>query len=392
MNHNILAFYSYKLLRTTAFIISHTFIPLYLYVDLGYSIFQTSLFITIVHGMMIPFIPFTERVISKVWVKKTISLHIFGMALFFYLLQFLSWSFIVDLPLIFLLACIKSIPKAFFGTAETVFITQEILSNKERDGRNISYIQIIYILASILAPIIGGIITHTYGFLNFFSIIGLLSLISAIPLWIGPDIYIQTNKRYKKIINYSFYKLDRNLQIWEFGRSFSDGISQVVWSIFIILVVHNTLTLWWILSASACIWIVISGIIGRAIDKNTYTHLVPYMTNFTALIFFIRILFPSPIALLLTDSLHKISSPLLKIPFEKYLYEYIKWFTDRVFWSVIYSFYIESVYFLSFLWVSIYFWFLEILNIEISYSVFIPIFIIYGLSILLTKRITKVVI
>lgn len=387
---DVFAFYSYKLLRTVAFIISHTFIPIFLFSELGYSIFQVSLFTTIVHAILLPFIPLTGKVIKKIGVKRTISLHIFGMALFFYLLKFLSGNFVNDLPFILLLGLIKSVPKSFFSVSETIFVSKKILGTKEDDGKNLSYIQITLIVASILAPFVGGVITYFFGFVSFFTAVSILSLISAIPLWLGADVYIRSEGKYFDFIGFVINKMNRNVQLAEFGKNFSDSILQVLWPIFIILVVENTLNLGSLLSVSALIAIVVSKNIGKELDKGNQKNILTRTTKLASIIFFFRTLFPIPLALLITDSINKIITPLIKIPYDKNLFSYIKSFENKVFGSTVYVLYSEFMYLVGFGGIATYFGILELFKITPNYFVFLPIFMLYGSSIVLMQNIQYV--
>lgn len=387
--NDIISYYFFKFFRTISFIISNTFLPIFLYIELSYSIFEIALFSIIIHAFLIPSILYSNKIIGYVWVKKTIAFHIITTALFFYLLQYLTWNFTQDIFFIILLAAIRSIPKWFYSTAEVIFINEKILKFKSKFWKPLSYIHIITIVSSICAPIIGGVITYYIWFIDFFTIIALFSLIGVIPLLITQDFHLKFEAGYKKTIPFILKEMDRNLIKAIFGQDFSSSLVKIIWPIFIIITVKTTLNVWWLLSLSSFITIIFSYIVGKYIDKKKSRE-YKYIINIFWFAYFIRALFPHPFLLLITDSINKIITPIWEIPFDKYVYEYIHRFKNTSFVTNAMVFVSEFMYLLWCITMALYFWILEYFSIPNSSLTFIWIFFIFWISILAMKSASKI--
>lgn len=388
--NDALEYYIYKIFRTIAFSISNTFVPIYLFSHLWYSIAETAIFILIVHFFVIPLIPYTYKIIKFIWVKRTISLHVLWMALFFYLLQFLSWNFLLDLPFIILLWIIKSSPKSFYSVADTIFINERILKNKDWFWKSLRVLQIATIVAWIISPLIWWILTYFYWFTNFFTITAIFTAIWIIPLFITRDFKIDFKVKYIDILDFIKNKMDKNFKLWVFWLDFSSSILQIIWPIFIIIIVQNTLDLWYLLSLSAVISIIVSNLIWNHIDKKEFSKMFKLIVNISSVLFFLRVVFPNPILLLVTDAINKISNPILEIPSEKYIYKYLHSFEDKSFVSTSYIFFFETIYLIGYSVIALYFSIIEAFWLTYNYFVFLFIFIIYWFTILFSKKLAHI--
>jgi hypothetical protein len=114
------------------------------------------------------------------------------------------------------------------------------------------------------------------------------------------------------------------------------------------------------------------------------------MTKVYAMIFFIRSIFPNQILIIFFDTINKILDPVMMLPYEKYYYKFIKSNKNILEITIASLFIMELYYFISLLFLVIYFGILEIYNVNITYLSFIFLFVSYGSLTLLMTKISKV--
>ncbi len=175
--------------------------------------------------------------------------------------------------------------------------------------------------------------------------------------------------------------------IWIFGQDFSSSLLKIFWPIFIIIVVGNTLNVWWLLSVSSFLAIVISAVIWKYIDQKDFKKWFTNSVYFLSFMYIARAIVPHPFVLLITDAINKIVTPMTEIPFDKYLYDYIHRFKESSFVINVTVFISECMYLFGCLAMVIYFWMLEYLWFEYNYFSFAFIFFIFWAAVLWMKAV-----
>lgn len=390
MNKEVLSYYIYKLLRTVVFTLSFTFIPIYLYLDVWYSVAEVIFYSILVFFPLLLFAPFALRLINLIWVKKSIAIHVFWISFKFYTLQYLSWSFFDDIPLMVLTWIVLWALKSCYSTADNIFINERVLKHKDILWKSLSYIQILTILAWIIAPLVWWLFTYFYGFDSLFMV-AMYAPLCTIPLFIWKDFKPQKNVWPKEVLDFTFSKMDKNLKKWVFWSSFSLSILQNVWPIFLIITVETTLNVGYLLSFSALIAVIISKYVWNLLDKEDFSKKYNISVNLMTFLYILRGVFPVPILLAVTDILNKVWWPLVNIPFDKYVFEYIKVHKDDRDLAInSFVLFEESIFLVWYLVAWSYFYIIENSIYSVTNLAFVIIFILYWSSILLFKNLTKV--
>jgi hypothetical protein len=223
----------------------------------------------------------------------------------------------------------------------------------------------------------------------FFNIAIVFMILAMIPLLLTKDQYFHTDKSPTDIVKYVFKTVPKNLHIAEWSRWCIDSLLWIVWPLFLYIVVESTLNLWFLTSISAFISIVVSYYIWKKIDISGSKKLLKNMTKVYAVIFFFRSVFPNQILLVFFDTINKILEPVMMLPYEKYYYKFIRSNKNILEITVASLFIMELYYFISLLFLVIYFWILEFYKIDITYISFIFLFLTYGSLTLLMTKISK---
>lgn len=386
----IVEFYLYKFFRQIAFTLLSVFVPVYLYADVGYSIFEIMIFFVINQIFFMILIPFSGKVVEKIGVKHSIFLHLPSFAVFTYCLRFLTGDFYNDLWIIFIILAIRAIPKTPMITAETIFISKHILHNKKKEGSALAFLKIIMIITTLLAPLIGGVISHYFGFEAFFNAAIFILVLAALPLILTKDEYFNIRETPSQIMYFIFKKLPKNLRLAEMGRWMPDAIMWLLWPLFIYIILRDLSHIGILFTVSGIIAIIISYYVGKMVDTSSSKKLLDKTVNVATGVFFLRSVFPNPALLMITDAVNRIVNPILMIPYEKYYFDYIKSIKNIVEASVATNFILEFYFTIGFIFFALYFGILEYLHISADYSSFIFLFVLFGFLILLMKNISKI--
>jgi len=181
-NRELSEMYISAALRDLALSMSGIFIPLYLLVDLDYSLSKVLLFF-LLYGIavtlsVIPAAKFT----SRYGVKHGILISMFGLIIYNISL--------VTLPhynLFFIPAVLSGLSTSFYWINFHADFAK--FSDKKNRGREVSIWFITAYMSILLGPILGSIIITYMGFITLFVIVSLIFMLSAVPLFLSSEVY-----------------------------------------------------------------------------------------------------------------------------------------------------------------------------------------------------------
>ncbi len=385
----VIEFYIYLILRTIAFSLSALFLPIYLYVDKGYSLFQISIFFTINQLLFSIFVPFSGYIIKKIGVKHSIALHLPFISLFWYLLRFLSGNFVSDLPLIFFMFFIRTASKAPTGAAQSLFIQNNLLKSGHF-GHSLAIKNIILIMAAIISPICGGIIAMLFGFDMFFNVAIVIMLSAAIPFFLTKDKYFDIKYTPSKLFSFLKHEISKDYIASLAGLAIPEVVLWIFWPLFVFLIVGSTFKLGFVTSISSLIAIVATHFIGKKLDGKNPEKILKKITYMSTTVFLVRTIFATPLVIMLMDAINKVAKPLLNTSFEKFQYEYLEKNKSKMFRNAIArSFVFEFSMLLGFIVLSSIFYIFSKLGITVGYIHFVGIFVLFGLPYLLVPKVVK---
>ncbi len=187
-------------------------------------------------------------------------------------------------------------------------------STDEDGGRTLSGLSALSIGATVLGPIVGGIVLQQYGFAVLFLIVSAVILLSNVPMLITPEKFephtLSYADAYKRMLRRPF----RKTVVAHFGYG-EEFISDIIWPVFIIMVIPSYIAIGAVATAGAVFAIVAILVIGRMADehhRHPILHAGVLMTSFSWLI---RIASMSPLGIVLAQSLYRISRLTIQVPF-----------------------------------------------------------------------------
>jgi len=389
-NPEVVEYYVYRILSGISHTLAQIFIPVYMYAELGYSLFEITLFWTMSQVIFVLAIPFSGKVIEKLGVKRSIALHIPFMIVFWYGLRFLQPGFFDNIGLLMLLIFVRAIPKSVKGAAETVFIVKNIL-NKKNYGAPLAKLSIVVITAALLAPLVGGAIAYFIGFDMLFNAAIVILIISAIPFFLTKDRYFHVEMNPKQIWHFTLHKVSKDFFLAEFGRWFSNSAIWLLWPLFLYIVLANILELGLLVTVSGIVSMSIAHYIGKYVDRSDVKKLLKQSVKIATGMFYFRTLFANPFLIGVTDVVNRLFEPVLIVPYQKFLFKYINSFKDFVDAAVAKNMIVELASLTAFALMAVVFFVLGKLQIpETTPMIFILLFAVFGMPILLMSRITNI--
>ena len=280
------------------------FIPLYLFVELSYTLNSVIyfylawlIFFTI---FLFPGIKATAKFGSK---------HTMLFSLPFFMLSTAAILILPDYPILFFpIAILKGMEMGFFWTG---FHIDAALHGRKKDlGKQSALISFMTVLPGIIGPIAGGLIIQLWGFIPLFIITLALGSIAFIPLFTSKETFAKTDYILSEFFNKEHLKY--------FLAYFAQGIGHVTgtifWPILIFTILGSYLTLG-AYGTFASIFVGIFGLIfGELSDKGWKNKLIKISAVFRAIFWTLKAFVQSTLQVFGIGTLSGLASLGITIP------------------------------------------------------------------------------
>lgn len=187
-------------------------------------------------------------------------------------------------------------------------------------GKEISNLMVLDSIVMILGPAFGGIVIATVGFKVLFVIVVFLILVSNIPLLITPERFVPVPFSYRDSIKRLVAPENRRKFFAYLGFG-EEHLAGYLWPIFIFLVIKAYVSIGFLISASVLVATILTFYIGRVADETSKHAVLKIGTVFTAFTWLMRVLVVSGVGVFMSDSLYRISSRTISMPFSAIIYE-----------------------------------------------------------------------
>ncbi len=231
-NKELNEIYASVAIRSFALSTISIFIPIYL-LNLNYSLSSVLIFYAILNGAHALFVIPAAKISSKFGLKHSIFYSIPFLILFYVLLHTLGtygW------PLWFL-AITFGINNALFWLGYHTDFSK--FSEKEHRGEQVGLARIFMSLAGVAGPLFGGLILVFASFQVLFTVVAVLLLMSAIPLFFSKDIH--------EPINFSLPQIFANQKPRDYlafiGHGIESGVGNILWPVYIFFAVLNSFSI-----------------------------------------------------------------------------------------------------------------------------------------------------
>jgi|TARA_Y100000310_G_scaffold144893_3_gene144214 MFS family permease len=295
-------------LKSFALSMINLFIPIYL-LTLGYSIADIALYFLINFSSAFIFMFPGMWCNSHFGIKKTMSLGIAFLVVFYYFVNQISGG-LSYVPL----AVLFGVSTGFYYAAFHVEFAKSACEKKE--GEEVSILSAFAVLAGVLGPLIGSFFIASQSFEFVFFVVAGILFLAILPLFFTPD------KRMKKevisIKSVLTAQPKKRMFIYQ-AEGVLNLVGGVFWPVFIYLAVKNVVTLGAIVSMTSLLLVVFIVYIGGLVDKNVKKTLKRGVF-LNAPFWIIRLLFLSPVGLFINNFLGAVTSSMVNISLSKLIY------------------------------------------------------------------------
>ncbi|MCK5412999.1 MAG: MFS transporter [Candidatus Pacebacteria bacterium] len=318
LRHEITELYASVAIKNFAFSMIVIFEPIYLYILYG------SLSVVFVyHAVAYTLYFFTASLGAKAAAKYGFE-HCIFYSIPFGIFYFLTLSQLPNYPWLVVVAILSMVTykSLFWPSYHTDFAHYGVSGYK---GRELSVLTFILTIATILGPIIGGIILVNFGFQVLFVVVSIVSLISVIPLFATREQFEPHNFSYKDSFKrllkpYGHYKRKDSIAYFGFGEEI---VAAIGWPIFIFLIIERFDLMGVLIGAIAIIIAIVSLYVGKLSDvlqKKDKKKLVTYGTIVYIIAWILRPFSANWLGVLLVDIMSKGSKTTINYPLYTFIY------------------------------------------------------------------------
>ncbi|MCK5084724.1 MAG: MFS transporter [Candidatus Pacebacteria bacterium] len=316
--HEITELYISVAIKNFAFSMIAIFEPLYLY-KLYDSISMVFLYYAVVYTLHFFLVPFGAKAAAKYGFEHCIFYSIpFAILYFLALSQIPNYGWMIFAAIIFVV--IHRI--MFWPSYHTDFAHYSILGFK---GREMSAMSSISIAATVIGPIIGGIILTKFGFEALFVIVSIASLISIIPLFATKEKFEPHDFSYKKAFRrllkpYGRYKRKNLVAYFAFSE---ETVLIIGWPIFIFFILKEFYLIGILMGVSALLIAIINLYAGKLSDRYSTEKrekLLSSSASLYSIFCFLRPFVGGWVGILSVDFLSKIAKMGIKYPIFTFIY------------------------------------------------------------------------
>lgn len=187
-------------------------------------------------------------------------------------------------------------------------------SNDDESGRTLSGLNALSIIATILGPIVGGLIVQQFGFAVLFLIVSPIILLSNVPMLITPEKFephdLSYIDAYKRMLRPEF----RKTIVAHFGYG-EEFIADFLWPVLIIILIPSYIGVGAVATLGGIIAIIAIIIIGRMTDEHHRHPIMHVGVILTAFSWLVRVVAMTPMGIVVSQSLYRVSRLTISVPF-----------------------------------------------------------------------------
>jgi len=265
-------------LRSFAVSLIALFVPLYLHIELGFSMNRTLQFFIFYAAILAISTPLAAKFSSKFGFQHSILLSV-PLYLAFILTLYLLPVLAIPLPII---AGLLGSSVAFYWMG--MHMVFHHASDHKHRGEEVGKRMSISILATMAGPLIGGFLIKFVGFKVVFVLASIVLLAAALFLFLSKENYINYRFNFKTL----FDKEHWQYPLVFMARGMRTMANGVVWPLFIFVILNDYLSLGFVgflLSGLSAILVLI---MGKFSDHNDKRKIIWWVTGFESVSWFLR--------------------------------------------------------------------------------------------------------
>jgi len=265
-------------IRAFAISIISLFVPLYLYVEMNFSLEQTLYFFIFYAVVFAISSPFAAKLASYLGPK-----HVILLSVPFYLFFIVSLYFLptIKTPLL-LIGSLLGLSQSLYWMGMHLVFTK--VSDHKHRGEEVGKRKGISVLATMFGPLIGGTLIKFIGFKLVFLLASLLLVCSALFLFLSKEKHLAYHFSFRSLIDKRHW---RN-SLFFTARGTHVIAAGVIWPLFIFFILNDYLSLGivgFLLSGISALLIIL---MGKYSDHTKKRKIIRYLAGFESLAWFLK--------------------------------------------------------------------------------------------------------
>jgi MFS family permease len=265
-------------MRSFAISLIALFVPLYLYIERGFSLNQTLQFFIFYAVMFAATTPLAAKFCSKYGLKHSILLSV-PLYITFILLLYLLPVINTPLPII---ASFLAFSLSFYWMGMHMAFYH--ISDHKHRGEEVGKRTSVSIIANMFGPLIGGFLIKFVGFKIVFVLASLVLLGAALFLFLSKEDYVKYHFSLRTLFDRKHWEYPL-VFIARGMRAISAGI---LWPLFIFAILNDYLTLGFVGFILSALSALLVWIIGKFSDHQSKRKIIQWVAGFESLSWFLR--------------------------------------------------------------------------------------------------------
>ena len=293
------------------------FVPIYLY-SLHYSLVKIIIFFFIGNLISVVGALPAAKLVARLGAKHSILASIPLLILYYLGLRFLP----IYPTLFFILPFLSAIQGLLYNFGfDLNFITH---ADRNSLGREISFIHILTILASVVSPLLAGLIITIFGYNLLFLSGSTFLVLSLLPLFASEDSYRRLDFDWRDVVNYAINKKQLGMTLSFVGYAIESSIGLIIWPLFLIIILGVAEKVGYVAALSATITVVILSVTGTLTDRFNTRKLMRFGTMLYFLGWIGSVFVDSTLKVFFADSYLRVSGRFLMVPWEAAFYRHMQ--------------------------------------------------------------------
>ncbi|MBI3255468.1 MAG: MFS transporter [Candidatus Andersenbacteria bacterium] len=236
-----------------------------------------------------------------------------------FVVYFITLAAVPEYPGLFWLALVLlTLHKVFYWPAYHAALAKQ--GDGHNRGTELSWLTVLRYGVGVAGPLLGGLIATFFGFQVLFLLTALTVLASAGPLLKTREHYTRMVFSYWAPWKTIFQKRNRGMVLAMFGMG-ENLVDLVYWPIFMFIILGSADKVGFFTAITTAIMAAIGFMVGEMADRFSRRTLLRLYLPFMAVGYLFRPLALTPIAMILTDTLNKLSYIGVNLPMVYRLYE-----------------------------------------------------------------------
>lgn len=265
-------------IRAFALSLLNLFVPLYLYVELGYGLNATLGFFIVYASAFALMTPWAAKITARIGVKHSILLSV-PMYIIYYLLLYGLKSYAIP---IYLVSVFFGSGNAFFWMAFHIEFTK--FSNKDHRGEEVGKRRAVGLIAALAGPLLGGFLIDLISFGFVFVFASVLLFLSAVFLFLSKEVHMPFKFSVKDILKTEYLK-DGVVFV---SRGMWDVATWILWPMFVFLILKTYTSLGILGSISCATTSIMVLLVGKMSDRANKRGLINMGLGLDSVTWFVR--------------------------------------------------------------------------------------------------------